>query len=212
MRGLDTVLFDWDGTLIHSERACFEAFSSSMAHFGVPFSEEIYARHFTPDWRRMYRELGLPESRWAEAEALWARRYGERVPEMRAGAGDTVRALRERGCALGVVSSGSRARVKGEIAAHALEGCFDAVVCAEDVGRPKPHPEGVLSALATLKRAAARACYVGDHPVDMETGRRAGVRVFGIRSGFPGPGLAAAADRLLSSLDELLLLFPKNQV
>ena len=101
---------------------------------------------------------------------------------------------------------------EGEIAAHALEGCFDAVVCAEDVGRPKPHPEGVLSALATLKRAAARACYVGDHPVDMETGRRAGVRVFGIRSGFPGPGLAAAADRLLSSLDELLLLFPKNQV
>lgn len=209
MRGLDTVLFDWDGTLVHSERVCYEAFSRSMEHFGVPFSEEIYARHFTPDWRRMYRELGLPESRWAEAEELWTRHYGERVPELRAGAENVMRALRERGVLLGVVSSGSRARVKGEIAAHGFSGSFGAVVCGEDVRLPKPNPEGVLRALGQLQKDPRRSCYVGDHPVDMETGRRAGVRVFGIRSGFPAPGLGEAADRLLASLDELLL-FTEN--
>ena len=209
MRGIDTVLFDWDGTLVHSELDCYEAFSRSMEHFGIPFSEEIYARHFTPDWRRMYRELGLAEGRGEEAEVLWNRHYGERVPGLRAGAGNVMRALHERGVLLGVVSSGSRARVRNEIAAHALEGCFGTVVCGEDVRLPKPHPEGVLRALGELQKDPAGSCYVGDHPVDMETGRRAGVRVFGIQSGFPAPGLGEAADRLLASLDELLL-FTEN--
>ncbi len=54
------------------------------------------------------------------------------------------------------------------------------MVCHEDVSHSKPHPEGVLKALAAMGCVSGSCWYVGDTPVDIEQGRNAGVFTVGI--------------------------------
>lgn len=211
MDNVDAILFDWDGTLVLSEQACFAAFEKSMRHFGIPFSYEIYKRHFALDWRRMYETLQLPEDRWKEAESLWMRYYGERVPDPAPGARELLAGLRHGGYQMGVVSSGSRERVISEIEAHGFRDMFGTVICGEDVTRPKPCPEGLEKAMHALACIPQHCCYVGDHPDDMEMGKRAGVRTIGVRSRFPGSAdlQSLSPDYCFDSLNAVADVFPR---
>src|SRR5262245_59595045 len=68
---VDAILFDWDGTLVDSLGAFQAANGAVMASFGLPWDEAIYRANYTPDWRLMYRRLGVPAERLDEAKELW---------------------------------------------------------------------------------------------------------------------------------------------
>lgn len=53
----------------------------------------------------------------------------------------------------------------------------------EHVARVKPHPEHLLRALQLVGAPPQTALMVGDHPLDIETGLRAGVLTAGVASG-----------------------------
>lgn len=53
----------------------------------------------------------------------------------------------------------------------------------DDVPSVKPDPDHLLRALGTLGRAPAEALMVGDHPMDIVTGHRAGTLTAGVTSG-----------------------------
>lgn len=57
------------------------------------------------------------------------------------------------------------------------------VVCRDAVKHVKPHPEHLNLALKLLGSAAGRSIMIGDHPLDIETGRNAGTRTAGVLSG-----------------------------
>ena len=58
---MEAIVFDWDGTLIDSLPAIFEANLQVLAEHGLPFDEERYRAAYVPDWRLMYQRLGLPD-------------------------------------------------------------------------------------------------------------------------------------------------------
>lgn len=58
--------------------------------------------------------------------------------------------------------------------------CF---LSREHVTQVKPHPEHLLSALQRMSIEPESALMVGDHPIDIDTGKRAGVRTAGVYSG-----------------------------
>ena len=60
---------------------------------------------------------------------------------------------------------------------------FAAVLAREDVVRPKPEPEGMLLLLVKLGCAPGDCACVGDHPFDIQAGKRAGVKSAGVLSG-----------------------------
>ena len=39
--------------------------------FGIAFDRDAYAATYSPNWHRTYTAVGLPEDRWAEADARW---------------------------------------------------------------------------------------------------------------------------------------------
>ncbi|HET8645396.1 MAG TPA: HAD-IA family hydrolase, partial [Vicinamibacteria bacterium] len=181
--------------------------------FGIPFDRSAFQRSYSPDWYHTYRLLGLPPERWAEADARWLEQFACEPPLAIAGAREAVRRLREAGLRLGLVTSGSRQRVPGEIEALGFAGVFEAVVCAGDYERRKPHPEALLLALERMAVAPAQSAYVGDSPEDVLMAQAAGVLAVGIPGGFPNreqleasapallaPTLEAAVDELLSRL------------
>ncbi len=58
----------------------------------------------------------------------------------------------------------------------------------DHVPRVKPDPDHLLRALYTLNAAPEEALMVGDHPLDILTGKRAGVRTAGVFSGNASKG------------------------
>lgn len=57
---------------------------------------------------------------------------------------------------------------------------FRCILTREDVDRVKPHPAHLLQALAILDCRPENALMVGDHPMDVQTGKRAGTYTAGV--------------------------------
>lgn len=65
---------------------------------------------------------------------------------------------------------------------HRLEDQFDLVVSAQDVSRPKPHPESFWRILEFFALKPEQAIFIGDSRVDEEFARNAGVPLVAYRN------------------------------
>ena len=202
----NTLLFDWDGTLVDSAQLGLAAFEQSFAALGVAFDREIYRAVYSPNWYAVYEAMGLPKEKWQLADDLWVQHYGQQTAQPVAGAQETITGLKQKGYRLGVVSSGSECRVGREIRELGLDNFFETVVCNEQMENKKPHPEGLETALRSLGCSSEVSCYVGDSPEDIEMGKRAGMLTVGVRSDYPTSWKLKSQqpDILIESLTELL--------
>ena len=124
-----------------------------MAAFGLPFDEVVYRRNYVPDWRLMYRRLGVPDDRLDEANALWQttspgaerrRRVRRRRPPHWRGCGDA-------GCRLGIVTAGHRDVVEPQLERTGLGALLPVRVFGDDLPVHKPDP-GAAPAGAPARR------------------------------------------------------------
>ena len=86
---------------------------------------------------------------------------------------------------------------------------FDAILGGDSVESKKPDPEGLLHLLDRFQCSPEMAVLVGDSPVDIETGKRAGVYTCIVNYGFGNPKEIASAnpDCRIDHLSELKDLF-----
>ena len=54
------------------------------------------------------------------------------------------------------------------------------MITGEEVTEPKPHPEGIFTALKQLGATAENAIFVGDSDADIIAGRAAGLTTVGV--------------------------------
>ena len=186
MDGIDTILLDWDGTIMDTAEVSFSAFQKAQSDLGISITHDYYKQIYAPNWYHMYEALHLPRDKWEEADNLWLRHYGEEVPEFVDHADRVLNELVKRNYQLGVVTSGSRSRVRREIRLLGLGETFGTVVCNEDVANKKPHPEGLEMAMKRMNKRREVCCYVGDSAADVEMGKRADVKTVGIQGHYPG--------------------------
>ena len=203
---IDTILFDWDGTLIDTAQQAFEAFQKALLDLGISLDPATYERIYSPNWYSMYEKLGLAKEKWKEADGLWIRHYANQLPQLLPGTKEALQDLASGGYSLGIVTSGSRDRVLSEIESLGLTHVFRIVVCSDDVVNRKPHPEGLQIAIEKLQKRPEDCCYVGDCPEDIEMGHRAGVMTIGIQSQYPASRKLPESkpDLVFSSLDQLV--------
>ena len=198
------VLFDWDGTLLNSYDADARAYLWMFGALGIDWTLQDLATHYSPNWHRVYRAARLPRAHWKRADKLWAQAYAREKPELLPGARRVLHQLR-REFALGLVTSGNRARVRRQLREFGLAENFSACVCCEDAAGRKPHPAPLRLAMKRLGVQPDDCIYVGDTPEDIEMARRAGVRPLGVLGPFPSAGRIGAAqpDAILNSIREL---------
>ncbi|HEU0242295.1 MAG TPA: HAD family hydrolase [Candidatus Limnocylindrales bacterium] len=204
-------LFDWDGTLVDTIPMIYRANVVALREFGITLTREWYRERYTPDWRRSYRELGIPEHQWDAVATRWGEEMASGRPRALPWARPALRRLRTRGVRLGLVTASTRAVVEHNLGRLNLDGVFEAIRYSDDVARSKPHPDALLEALDELGVAAADTVYVGDTTVDLEMARAAGApfvavgrttrpeafRAHGVEVVWPGVG--AWADDLLGT-------------
>jgi HAD superfamily hydrolase (TIGR01509 family) len=204
------VLFDWDGTLLDSFRADAYAYRKAFHALGINWGLSDLARHYHPDWYRVYRAARLPRPRWEEANRLWRRYYRECRPRLLPGARRVLRRL-GRSYSLGLVTSGNRRRVRRQLRAFGLARVFAVCVFHEDSRQRKPHPGPLRVALRRLRLPPAACVYVGDAPEDVEMARCAGLRVIGVFGPYPTHHRLKAArpDALLERIADLPALLER---
>ena len=205
------VVFDIDGTLVDSLDAYRIVAERAAAPYGVAITEAVVREALNttqPFW-----ELALPADcvdRGAtmaaltrEAARLWPavlREHGR----VFADAGPVLRALRDRGAKLGIVTGSRRGSLQA-LRDAGLLALFDAVVTGEDVQRRKPDPEGLVRCLTALQIDPPDAVYVGDTPLDVQAGRAAGMFAVGVLGGAADSARLAACGpyRVVASLTRL---------
>jgi HAD superfamily hydrolase (TIGR01509 family) len=199
------VLFDWDGTLLNSYAADSAAYLALFRAMEVPWGLADLEAHYSPNWYRVYRAAKIPRGKWDAADKIWRTHYAKQAPKLLPGA-RRVLSLLARRHALGLVTSGDRDRVHGQLRTFRLWEHFTARVCSGDTRQRKPHPAPLRLALRHMTLQPAETVYVGDSPEDLEMARRAGVRAaIAVLGPFPTERRLRAAkpDLLLVSIEEL---------
>jgi sugar-phosphatase len=76
------------------------------------------------------------------------------------------------------------------------------MICADEIERGKPDPEGYLAAATRLGQLPADCIVIEDAPSGIDAARGAGMRVLAIASTYP-PERLAAADAVVRDLADL---------
>lgn len=76
------------------------------------------------------------------------------------------------------------------------------LVCADEITRGKPDPEGYLTAAERLGKAAAECVVIEDTPAGLEAARAAGMQCIGIAGTYPATALTMA-DLVVRSLSSV---------
>lgn len=205
---MEAILFDWDGTLVDSLGAFHRANATVMEAFGLPFDAVRYRQHYVPDWREMYRRLGVPHHRLAEANALWEATFAASGEEVIAfpGSAEALARLGAAGIVLGIVTAGVRSVVEPQLERTGLGAHLPIRVFGDDLPVHKPDPRPLRRALelAGHGHRPETSIYVGDAPTDMRMAVTVGARGVGIESvlGDPDELRAAGAIEVAASVAE----------
>lgn len=108
-----------------------------------------------------------------------------------------------------IVTSGIRAIAEFRIR-HTLLPMPSVMICAEDLSRGKPDPEGYLTAALRLGHASKDCIVIEDAPAGIEAAHNAGMRVIAIAATYPADQLSGA-DLVVERLTDLSTVWNSNQ-
>lgn len=209
------IIFDFDGTLADTRelivRTNQEA-QRAMGHeivsediiqgtIGLPLAEGIMAQ--------------MPELTWDDMPQ-WCATYRrifdvmktKYVPTMFPHVRETLEALHAKGCILTVASSRLSVSLNDFLRQMGLAPLFKLVLGADNVTAAKPDPAPVLQTLQELSISPEDALVVGDMPVDILMGSRAGAHTCGVTFGNSNREElnAAGANYVIDDITQLLEL------
>ncbi|MFL7838320.1 MAG: HAD family hydrolase [Candidatus Promineifilaceae bacterium] len=201
---IKAILFDFDGTLLDSFPAHYEAFKVTLAHFDVEVTPELYKQTYSPNWLSVYEAFGIPQDKYEEADNIWLAEARKHKPQLFPEVRPLLESLRDE-YSLGLVTSGSRGRVLRDLTSTGIREYFQVLVTGDNVSRPKPDPEGLLIALEELTLQPEQALFVGDAREDYLMAQAAGVPFMGVIAGFATVSQVKECS-LLENLSELVSL------
>lgn len=208
------VAVDFNGTLSDDEHLLERLFRERFAERGIAVEPGVYWRELAglsdPEIAARGLALGGHATDPALVEEIVAAKvaaYRAHVavhPLVPAAAAAFVRAVAAR-VPVAVVSGAERAEVETVLEAAGLREAFAAVVCAEDVRRGKPDPEGYRLALTALGAPRpADVVALEDSIPGLRAARAAGLRCLGVAGTADPAALADEADGVVERLDEAL--------
>ncbi len=195
-RVIEAVVFDLDGTLIHTSvdfRKMKQRLLEELTRRGVKLTLLDPQDTIVNNLDRGIKDLA---SRGRGAEEMDLRdEVGrlmdltemEKVSETRpvGGAGDCLRILEEHGLMIGLLTRGSRAYALAALRNAGLKQGFDAMVCRDDHPEEEAKPNGkAMERVASLLGIPSENCLmVGDHSMDLTCARSTSAQFVGVLTG-----------------------------
>lgn len=212
-----TVIFDLDGTLVHSAPDLHLSANAMLSHLGRSRLSLDQVTGFVGNGIEKLVEWSLQATGGSEganqkeAVSIFKDCYRQNLTTLtRAypGVEQQLQHLQELGLRLAVCTNKPTSPARDICATLGLSGFFDQITGAEDGVPKKPDPTSLLSTIQTLGSDAQSSLYVGDSETDYRTAANAGVR-FALFSGgyrkapveeFPGSAIFGHWDEFDTAL------------
>lgn len=179
LQGVNAVLFDLDGTLVDSSKAIINAVEKVLELKGLTCDRAKVARMIGVPLENIFSFL-VPnlsqEEIWQlvhEYRKYYVKHHLENTA-INPHAEALLRELKEKGLKLGIITTKYKEPVMEVLSHFGLSELFDVVVTGYEVIRHKPAPDIVLAAAKRLRTDPKRCVVVGDSPLDVQAGKRAG--------------------------------------
>ncbi len=213
------VLFDLDGTLLHTVPELAHAANCMLAELGRPPLPEALIGSFVGRGIRRTVSSSLAGVRDGEVDpellarglAIFERVYSEHPgsrTEFFPGVMEGLERLHAAGMPMGVVTNKAGRFTLQLLEIMGLARFFGAVVSGDTLAVQKPRPEPLWHACAQLGAPVAETLFIGDSKHDVAAGRAAGCAVWCVPYGYNEgePAQSLACDRMVASLAEAAAL------
>jgi phosphoglycolate phosphatase len=218
---IKAIIFDFDGTL-----AVLNIDFSSMRGKvfdlmkGYAVSEELVGeRYLLEIIDEVYQILSKEDPSSAEDFYQKAHQILHEI-EIRAaekgnlipGVEGTLKSLREKGIKIGIVTRNCEDAVR-KVFPDINDFC-DVFVSRNSVKKVKPHPDHLTYAMESLKTSGEEVMMVGDHIIDIQAGKRVGMKTIGVLTGRINKEEfeKAGADYILREASEVLGLLEQQEI
>ena len=210
---INTIIFDFDGTLAKLNidfKLMRDAVLKLISSYGIErnylqtdlvleminTSREILSKS-SPQKAEIFTNKAI---KIIEAMEIEAAIHGELFSQTK----ELFTRLKLSGISTGVITRNCEKAIK--IVFPDISSYCEAVVCRDTVKNVKPHPEHLNKALQILKGLPRHTLMIGDHPLDIQTGRSVGTCTAGVLTGHfrKSDFLAAGADLVLPQAADLI--------
>ena len=196
MDKLFSVIFDMDGIIFDSERACFECWKEAASVLGAAGIDEIYPRIIgTNASQTLSLVTGLYDPVIGEgagkklqelSSEIFHRKYDDSVLPLKPGVTELLEYLKKEGIKTALASSTRAIQVKRELGNAGLLGYFDSVTGGDRVRISKPDPEIYLIACDSIGSLPSDTFAVEDSFNGIRSAHAAGMRPLMVGHDPPG--------------------------
>jgi phosphoglycolate phosphatase len=189
-RGIKAVVFDFDGTLAVLNidfSGMREQVFELMTKYGVN-EEKIVERYLLEIIDEVAQILNQENTSAAETFYQEAHQILHEV-EVRAaedgkllpGVEEALKSLRGKGFKVGIVTRNCEEAIRKVV--PDIEAFCDVFVPRDLIKKVKPHPQQLMSVLKALHVTGGETVMVGDHTIDIQAGKRVGMKTVGVLTG-----------------------------
>lgn len=207
MNNIKLCVFDVDGTLIDTREFIVSAFEYTLTKHGlpVPTRDEIMSKIGKPlaiDYKNI---TGIEDTTELCLTHRVFQNENQNLVKIFPGVLETLQKLKDKDIKLVVATNRSKITLHASLQHVGLDNSFDLVISVEDVQNNKPAPDCVLKAMEFFSISPADTFMIGDHGVDIQAGKAAGVKTIGVTYGGAGQAIASSQpDFVINEMKEIL--------
>ena len=176
---INTVLFDFDGTLVNTNDVIIASWQHTYKHYRGQEEDidKITACFGEPLLITMEREFpGVDPQESAEVYRTFQQQNAHLLVKIFPGIVDLLKALKEAGYRMGIVTSRTRESALRYMDMFGITEYFETMVTCDDTTVHKPNPEPILLGLEKMGITRDEAIMIGDSPFDIKCANNAGVK------------------------------------
>jgi phosphoglycolate phosphatase len=190
LKNIKAIIFDFDGTLavLNIDFSLMrERIFDLMRGYGIR-DETIQEKYLLEITDEVYQILWEKNPSGAEAFYQESHHILHEVEMKAAGEGRlipgtqaTLKRLREKGIKIGIITRNCEDAVR-KVFPEINDFC-DVFVSRNSVKKVKPHPDHLTYVMKSLEISGEEAVMVGDHMIDVQAGKRVGMKTIGVLTG-----------------------------
>ncbi len=206
-----SVLFDLDGTLLHSGLTFYKIVNQLKETEGEPLVDFEPVREFSSRGATLILKNCFPDRDENDIDRLKSQFldiYNDVFTNdlvLYDGAKELIEFLGSNEIPWGIVTNKPEKYTHPIINKLGWDKMTNAVICPDYLKQAKPSPEGIYKALEILDGCPESSFYVGDHERDIQTGINAGLKTIGCTYGYyEKPPQFWKADFLVDKIDDII--------
>jgi HAD superfamily hydrolase (TIGR01509 family) len=186
---IQLIITDFDGTLVNTYNANYNAYKVVLSRYGINFEESLYRKYFGLRFDMFMAQLGVTDSTLqAKIKNEKSEVYKQNFNLLRVNMPllQFLRAFRRMGGLVAIASTAHSVNLLNVLNYFQLENDFDCILSGDDVNQPKPNPEIYITIMNKLNVPASRTLVFEDSSIGIEAAKSAGTSCIKITEEFYG--------------------------